>query len=388
MKLTGTYTQAGEKLAAGLLAGEKLTVSRIAAGSGSTPLSAAALEQERQELGLCQPQAEGNSAVLRCTLSSQQASQPYQLTELGVYALDSTGKAVLYLIYRLDEPVSVDPAARLVLRFNLEQSLSDGSGVEVSAPLNGLVTQEQLDGKADLMHGQVPYGQAPHLTAYTTLYVDGNLGDDANPGTQQAPFRTVQAAVDSLPRDLGGTAAVLQITGNVADSDKLRINGFYGGAIQLAGEPGVTHCSVPVEAYYCTSLTFYGMTFDTPSSTDSMMLLADCAKVGVNSCTFAGADKSKDGVRCANQTNLGVSGCTFQQLRNAIATESTSATRGVATVSVYDCHGEGNSVAIYCTNGAICVESFQNLEQIGADTTVVKSYGGILFRQDGTLYAG
>ena len=228
MKLTGTYTQAGEKLAAGLLAGEKLTVSRIAAGSGSTPLSAAALEPERQELGLCQPQAEGNSAVLRCTLSSQQASQPYQLTELGVYALDSTGKAVLYLIYRLDEPVSVDPAARLVLRFNLEQTLSDGAGVEVTAPLNGLVTQEQLDGKADLVSGQLPYAQAPHLTANVALYVSPT-GNDDNPGTQQAPFKTIQAAVDSLPRDLGNFAVTILLAEGTYDED-VTISGFVGGA--------------------------------------------------------------------------------------------------------------------------------------------------------------
>ena len=38
-------------MSAGLLAGATLSVSRIAAGSGSTALSADALDQEQQDLG-------------------------------------------------------------------------------------------------------------------------------------------------------------------------------------------------------------------------------------------------------------------------------------------------------------------------------------------------
>ena len=88
MKLTGYYTDAGEKIAAGLLAGSTLSVTRITAGSGSTALSAAALAQEQQDLGPCEPEVSGITAVLRCTLSSDQAKAPYFLRELGVYARD------------------------------------------------------------------------------------------------------------------------------------------------------------------------------------------------------------------------------------------------------------------------------------------------------------
>ena len=98
MKLTGYYTTAGEKIAAGLLAGATLSVTRITAGSGSTALSAAALDQEQQNLGPCEPEVSGTTAVMRCTLSSDQAKAPYFLRELGVYAMDDTQKEVLYLI--------------------------------------------------------------------------------------------------------------------------------------------------------------------------------------------------------------------------------------------------------------------------------------------------
>lgn len=76
--------------------------------------------------------------------------------------------------------------------------------------------------------GQVPYAQTPHLTGTVTLYVDAALGDDANPGTQQAPFRTIQAAIDSLPKDLGESLATIFVSPGQYDEDVL-IQGFYRG---------------------------------------------------------------------------------------------------------------------------------------------------------------
>lgn len=238
MKLTGYYTTAGEKIAAGLLAGATLSVTRITAGAGSTALSAATLAQEQQNLGPCEPEVSGTTAVMRCTLSSDQASAPYFLRELGVYALDSTGKETLYLIFRLDEEVSINPAFRLVLRFNLEQTLSDGAGVEVTAPLTGLATQEELKTKADLQDGFVPYGQLPHLTGSKNLFVNAATGSDDNPGTESAPLKTIQAAVDALPKDLGTGGGSISVAVGIYDEDVV-IRGFYGGrdndAINIVG---------------------------------------------------------------------------------------------------------------------------------------------------------
>lgn len=229
MKLTGYYTKAGEKIAAGLLAGKTLSIARITAGSGSTSTAASALDQEQQDLGPSAPEVSGTTAVIRCTLSSDQAKAPYFLRELGVYALDETGRQVLYLIFRLDEQVSVNPAFRLVLRFNLEQTLSDGAAVKVTAPLTGLATREEVDAKADLVGGQVPYAQTPHLTGDKRYYVDAAIGDDSNNGTSLAtPFKTIQRAVDALPKDLGFSSAVISVAEGIY-SEHIIISGFTGG---------------------------------------------------------------------------------------------------------------------------------------------------------------
>ena len=254
MKLTGYYTKAGEQIAAGLLAGKTLSVARITAGAGSTSTSAATLDQEKQDLGPCAPEVSGTTAVIRCTLTSTQAKEPYFLRELGVYALDETGQQVLYLIFRLDEEVSIHPSFRLVLRFNLEQTLSDGAGVKVTAPLTGVATQEELKAKADLVGGQVPYAQTPHVAAVKTVYVDAKNGDDSNQGSAEKPFKTIQAAVDSMPRDLGQSGVYISVAEGTYDEDVV-VNGFYGGktgrGIDITGSANRENIS----AYQVRSIT-------------------------------------------------------------------------------------------------------------------------------------
>lgn len=66
------------------------------------------------------------------------------------------------------------------------------------------------------------------LSSDVTLYVNGTSGSDSNPGTQSEPFKTIQAAVDSLPKNLGEKSASIKILPGVYDEDVL-ISGFYNG---------------------------------------------------------------------------------------------------------------------------------------------------------------
>ena len=79
-----------------------------------------------------------------------------------------------------------------------------------------------------MVDGQVPYSQTPHLTAGKTVYV-ATTGSDSNPGTREAPFRTIQAAINSIPKDLGGYSAIIRISSGTY-SENIAIEGFYGGS--------------------------------------------------------------------------------------------------------------------------------------------------------------
>lgn len=78
---------------------------------------------------------------------------------------------------------------------------------------------------AILENGQIPYSQTSHLTGNKNLYVDAALGDDANAGTQQAPFKTIQAALNAIPKDLSRYSVTIQI-GAGSYNESVDIVGF------------------------------------------------------------------------------------------------------------------------------------------------------------------
>lgn len=67
------------------------------------------------------------------------------------------------------------------------------------------------------------------------LYVDSTNGDDANPGTSMFPFRTVQAAVNYVPRHVRHTVTVTAKAGNYGGFE---VSGFIvrpGGSLTVQG---------------------------------------------------------------------------------------------------------------------------------------------------------
>ena len=83
----------------------------------------------------------------------------------------------------------------------------------------------------------MPYSQAPRLTEDRTIYVSPD-GDNNNPGTQEAPFKTIQAALNSLPKDLDHYCVKIIVAEGEYD-EYVRICGFSGGlhyAITIEGD--------------------------------------------------------------------------------------------------------------------------------------------------------
>ncbi len=64
-----------------------------------------------------------------------------------------------------------------------------------------------------------------------TVYVNGSTGSDTTGlGTASAPFATIQAAIDSIPKCLGGFVVEVDIAAGDYP-ERVRIEGFYGGRL-------------------------------------------------------------------------------------------------------------------------------------------------------------
>ena len=286
MDIQGYFTKKGLALSAKLSAGAVLTITRIVAGSGETadPEAAASLPQIKQELRVNAPKQSGNTAVIPVTLVAAEAAEAYSLTELGVYAEDPDEGEILYKVYRLGEPVNISPASRLVLRFYLEETVSQALHVTVNCSLAGLVTEEEF----------LPVKTAVQATASTGRTV--NLTAE-----ELKPF------LDALPRLLTENLTIF-VSGTVTEI--IRITGFYGcGSIRLDTKSSCTFQKVLYAFDNDVAIRIRNMTFSdhadfgVDSNYNALLGIANCDRVSVESCTFTGTS-NKDHNAVSVQANV------------------------------------------------------------------------------------
>lgn len=191
MDIQGFFTKKGLLLAAKLAAGSTLKITRVCAGAAETALTASALSQIRQTPTVGTARRSGATVILPVTLEAGAAGSAYTLRELGVYAQDPDEGEILYKVYRLSEPVDIRPSSRLVLRFYLEETVSQDLNVTVVRASAGLLTEADLDplrNKVDAVRVpsravELPGADLPDyiarlprlLTEHLTLRVKGGL---------------------------------------------------------------------------------------------------------------------------------------------------------------------------------------------------------------------
>ena len=86
------------------------------------------------------------------------------------------------------------------------------------------------------IHKALLDNKAYTLTAHATVYVAKTGSDTDGDGSSAAPFLTIQKAIDSLPKFLGGFNATISIGEGTYD-ERISINGFCGGRLNI-GEQG------------------------------------------------------------------------------------------------------------------------------------------------------
>lgn len=189
MELIGYVTTKGAALSAKLLTGTALQITRITAGAGTTSPDSTVLAQERQTLAMSPMQRNGTTVTLPVTVPAAQAEADYALREVGVYAQDPDEGEILYRIYRLDQAITISAGGQLVIRLDLQETVSEAAEVIVSGTAAGLLTQADLEAQKGIPNGfatldssgKVPAGQLPYtygtadLTAGSSSLATGTL---------------------------------------------------------------------------------------------------------------------------------------------------------------------------------------------------------------------
>lgn len=97
------------------------------------------------------------------------------------------------------------------------------------APDAVLYTAQTLtDAQKAQARGNINAAQSD-LNRSITLYVSPNGNDDTGDGSQSKPFRQIQRAVDSLPKNIG--ASEIKVSVAAGEYGGFSINGFYGSGL-------------------------------------------------------------------------------------------------------------------------------------------------------------
>lgn len=344
MDIQGFFTPQGQTLCAKLAAGAALTVTRVVAGSGQTPSDAQALSQPRQTLALSPAQRRGDTAAIPATLLASAAEAAYSLTELGVYAKDPDAGEILYKVYRLPQSAAIQPASRLVLRFYLEETVSQDAAVTVNGEYAGLITEAQFS----------PVREAVLASAVPTRQLSISGGD-------------LPDYLNSLPRLLTEELVIL-VSGTV--TQPLSLTGLHGsgGLFLRAAEGGCTvkntvsvqNCSVRV---VLQNLRFTDQGAAAGTYYRSVVLGVNAGQLAVEECTFTG-DLSGRAVLVTNASRGWVSRCTVTGFESGLCAW------GYSLLGAEDVSASGNTHGAHLYNGGVLLLTGKTPELLGGAANI------------------
>ena len=332
MNIQGKYTNKGLALTAKTAAGACLRVTRVVGGSGHTTdvPNAVQLPEIRQTLAVGEARCTGNTAVLPVTLAAMALEDSYTLTELGIYAEDPDEGEILYCVYRLDEPTTIQAGSDTVLRFYLRQTVSKDGGAEVLCSPVGLITESDCAPVRKMV-----------------------LGIDAPSHAVTMPASELQTYLDALPRLLT-EHHVITLRGT--NSNIVSVKDFYGcGSLTLrADKVGdcvftkdviVGNCSIPV------IMEGLKWELDGTASPETYCISCRDSTIYANICSFNGHAKTGRGVVSWGNSSAVLAGCALHNLE--IAVEASWGGR----IGVYgedpktEC--SGNTIGIYLRQGGL-----------------------------------
>lgn len=160
-------------------------------------------------------------------------------------------------------------------------------GAQIDYAVNGLsaTTMHVTDNGGLIVKSS---GAVVGVLQYNTNYYVSTTGSDTTgEGTSASPFRTIQHAIDILPKDLGGYTASIIVADGTYNED-ISINGFSGGLLIVRSwsSPSALNTLCRIKKITVTncgaSMQFYGIYF---TQTDDIALnVTGCNRVFVQYC--------------------------------------------------------------------------------------------------------
>ncbi|MTK05709.1 MAG: hypothetical protein F8N38_01285 [Hungatella sp.] len=411
--MAGTViTTKGLQLIAKLVAsGTVLTFTRASVGTGSIPAgydpkNMTDLSSYKMDGSISSCSSSADEASIIMQISSVGVETGFTITETGLFAMDPDEGEILYAYLDLTkDPQYVYAEDSAISKF-VEMTLivKVGSVETVTAYLNpkSLVTRdgdisETVIETLDTVEDKYPIPAAGEsvkrffgkvltflrnirpLTGDVNIYVSTTGSDTTGDGTSAKPFKTIQHAVDTVPKDLNGYAATINVSAG-SYPEVVIIAAFYSGTLFLSSDTNGTiagTCMVNTIRVRYSSAMIYINGFNCIDANDYVITASNCSGVNISYCQSTVAT-SKEGIYY-NASSGYILGCKIANRAVALYVNA-----GLVHSSSWNTGSINNTTALVSINGAI-ISKYSN-QPSGASAEWQSS--GQIISQSGTQISG
>ena len=221
------------------------------------------------------------------------------------------------------------------------------------------------------------FAPAP-LDKNLTLYVNADIGNDSNDGlTAENPKKTIMAAVNVIPKNLGGFSAKINIANGIYP-ESVDIRGFYGSnygnlyGIQLVGnERDTTHITGGIAGLGCRIPLLVMELSVSGLNSSNVVSFRQCGAVGLIRLNVDGKQVVSNSAAVFFESTNGV----LRELKvDNCPGMAVGVTGGTAYIQVLS--GENNEIGVQAGNSAY---GFPGLVVVGTNTmTANTKYSKVL----------
>lgn len=418
-------TSAGENLISRALAGEiKLSITE-AKTSDYVYSESVDLKGLTDMQGIRQSVHDSKTTVFNKTMiqtrvlfSNEEIESAYYIHNIGLYATDGT-EEVLFCIVTAETPDEMpryNGVASTSYIYNIQNVVQDAVEINITVNSSGTATIQDVVERVNVTGGDIsntvintldnvndkyPIPTAGEsvkrflgkvikflrnmrpLTGNITLYVSANMGSDLfGDGSQAKPFKTIQHAIDLIPKDLGGYEALINVISGNYD-EHINVISFRGGILKLYSDTKDTlsdTCKIrSLDVKYCSSYVFInGFTFTDQNA--EAIIVWGCISTHINSCQSVVESKNKLGIYYG-ESQGGVNSCKFANRYTAL-----QAINSRITSYNWDVESTGNDYGLQSFNGSIIMKI--GVQPFGIKMTESSGVGGAFFNENGTQVTG
>lgn len=222
------------------------------------------------------------------------------------------------------------------------------------------------------------------LSQNKDIYVSPAGNDTSGDGSEARPYKTIQKAVNSAPKNIGAYTMSIRISAGIYNED-ISVTAFYGqGKFYITGQVSspetvringivtVKNCRCIVKISGCKIIS---TAITGGSINDGAIRSANNSELMIDSVIIDGNNKMSSGISAIEIGNVSITICNIFNCAKAINMNTNSGTRGLATVNIYNTTISNCNTGILAAAAIVGVYSGSN----GATTKYQKSATGMIF---------